>query len=69
MNFSLITLAIAALATCLSFNTKEEIVKVSTASIAVLMGFIALCYTPLMVMGVAAVSLVVDRMFRWSSSV
>ena len=69
MNPSLITLGIAAFATCLSLTTKEEIVKVFTASIAVLMGFIALCYTPWMVMSIVAVPLVLDRMNYWSSGI
>lgn len=69
MNLSLITLGIAAFATCLSLNTQEEIVKVFTASIAVLTGFIALCYTPWMVMGIVAVPLVLDRMNHWSSGI
>ena len=70
MNPSLITLGIAALATCLSFNTKEEIVKVFTASIAVLTGFIALCYAPWVIkLGIVAVPLLLDRVNHWSSGI
>ena len=70
MNPSLITLGITACAMCLSINTKEEIVKVSTASIALFTGFLTLCFAPWMIkLTVVAVPLVLDRINHWSSGI
>ncbi len=70
MNPSLFTLGIAACAMCLSFNTKEEIVKVATAFVAVFTGFLALCYAPWVIkLVIVAVPLLLDRINHWSSDV
>ncbi|MEB3224913.1 MAG: riboflavin synthase subunit alpha [Synechococcus sp.] len=46
INPSILSLGIAAFATCLSLNIKEEIVKVAMGCVAVLTGILALCYAP-----------------------
>ncbi|BAW95839.1 hypothetical protein NIES970_07530 [[Synechococcus] sp. NIES-970] len=46
INPSILSLGIAAGATCLSVSSKEEIVKVATGFVAVLAGLLALCYAP-----------------------
>lgn len=43
---SLMTLGIASVAACLSINTKEEIIKVATAFVAIIAGFLTLCFAP-----------------------
>ncbi|AFY39196.1 hypothetical protein Lepto7376_2946 [[Leptolyngbya] sp. PCC 7376] len=68
MNPSLISLSIAACAMCWCFNTKEEIVKVAMASVAVFAGFLALCYVPWIIkLTIVAVPLILDRINHWSS--
>ena len=70
MNPSLISLGIAACAVFMSFNTKEEIVKVATASVALLSGFFALIYAPWTIkLAIVAIPLVLDRINHWSSDV
>jgi hypothetical protein len=65
---SILTLGIAALAMFLSLTTKEEIVKVATAFVAILAAFIALCYTPWVVkLIVISVPLLLDRINSWSA--
>ncbi|MGB2924643.1 MAG: riboflavin synthase subunit alpha [Limnothrix sp.] len=67
INPTLLTLGIAALATFLSLSTQEEIVKVATAFVAVLAGFIALCYMPWFAkLIVISVPLLLDRINAWS---
>ncbi|MBV5261751.1 riboflavin synthase subunit alpha [Synechococcus moorigangaii CMS01] len=46
INPSILSLGVAVFATCLSINTKEEIVKVSTGFVAIFAGLLALCYAP-----------------------
>lgn len=59
----ILTLGIAILATILSVTTKEEIVKVATAFIAIFAAFIALCYTPwVFKLLVIATILMLDRL-------
>ncbi|OKH18013.1 riboflavin synthase subunit alpha [[Limnothrix rosea] IAM M-220] len=68
MNLSLFALGIAVCAICLSFNTKEEVVKVATASVAVFTGFLAVCYAPWMIkLVVIVVPLLLDRINHWSA--
>lgn len=43
---SLMTLGVASIATVLSINCKEEIIRVSAASVAVLAGVLALIFAP-----------------------
>lgn len=65
---TLLTIGIAAFATLLSISTKEEIVKVATAFVAILAGFLALCYLPWMIkIAVVSVPLVLDRVNHWST--
>ena len=67
MNSSLISLGITACAVFLSITTKEEIVKVATASVAILAGFLALCYSPwIFKLVIIAIPLILDRINHWS---
>lgn len=64
---SIMTLAIATVATCLSINTKEEVVKVAMASTALLSALLTLIFAPwglkLLIM---AIPLVLDKLNYWS---
>lgn len=67
---ALLTLGIAALATCLSLTTKEEIVKVAMGFVAVLTGFVALCFLPWEIkLLVIAIPVILDRLNSWSANI
>lgn len=70
ISLSILTLGIATLATYISMATKEEVVKVAMGCVAVLAGFIALCYLPWMLkLCVIAVPILLDRLNAWSADV
>lgn len=63
-------LGITAIAACWSFTTKEEIVKVAMAFVAVLAGFVTLCCVPWVIkVVIVAIPLLLDRMNAWSADV
>ncbi|ANV83583.1 riboflavin synthase subunit alpha [Picosynechococcus sp. PCC 7003] len=68
INPSILSLGVAACATCLSVTTKEEIVKVATGCVAILAGFLALCYAPWVIkVLVIAMPIIIERLKARSS--
>ncbi len=65
---SLTTLAIAAVAICLSLNSKEEVFKVAMGFTAVLSMFLTLIFAPwALKLLILAVPLVLDKLNYWSA--
>ncbi len=65
---SLMTLAIAALAVCLSLNSKEEVFKVAMGFTAALSLFLTLIFAPwALKLLILAVPLVLDKLNYWSA--
>ena len=65
---SLMTLGIATVALFLSINSKEEIVKVAMAFLALICLFFALIYSPWFVKAFCiAIPLILDKLNSWST--
>ncbi|MGK7874857.1 MAG: riboflavin synthase subunit alpha [Xenococcaceae cyanobacterium] len=64
---SLMTLAIASVAACLSLNSQEEVFKVAMGFTAVLSLFLTLIFAPwILKLLILAVPLVLDKLNYWS---
>jgi hypothetical protein len=65
---SLMTLAIASVAACLSINTKEEVFKVAMGFTCVLALFLTLLLAPwVLKLAIAAVPLTLDKFNSWAA--
>ncbi|ACB51694.1 hypothetical protein cce_2344 [Crocosphaera subtropica ATCC 51142] len=65
---SLITLAIASVSAFLSFNLKEDVVKVSMGCVAVLSSLLTLLVAPwILKLSIVAIPLVIDRLNNLST--
>ena len=65
---SLMTLAIASVAACLSLNTREEVVKVAMGFTSILAIFLTLLFAPwVLKLAIVAVPLTLDRFNSWAA--
>lgn len=65
---SLITLAVASVATFVSFNTREEVVKTAMGFTAVIFSFLTLLLAPwALKLAIVAIPLALDRINNWST--